>query len=148
LRAWLRQDKPHSPNTSAVAFVRPSIVDEALEDEIARSREMLQLPQDWDDQGAVRIDESTWSRAISFLRSSAQTLRRIHGVAMPVPQISPSPDGSIDILWRNPTFELLINITATEGGFYGESKSGLRIKGTFFPERQDQGILSWLVSNG
>jgi hypothetical protein len=78
-----------------------------LEQEVASAASMLDLLPDWDDAGAEVIDRSTWARAVGFLRATAQAVFRQCGKVIPVPRITPSPDGSIDIHWRNEEFELL-----------------------------------------
>jgi hypothetical protein len=131
--------------------VSPSSVSEQLEAAVSRARAMLDLPDNWDDEGAVRIDHRTWDRAVGFLRRTVTTLVQERCRPVAVPAIQPVGDGSIDLHWRTATFELLLNIPSPEreiGGFYGETTSGLTIKGKFRPELHDQGILSWLVTNG
>ena len=155
-RQWLK--KPESsfldwvarPKRSAPAFVIPDVgnVNKGALDALLRSAqiELLALPDDWDDESARKIDRSTFYRAAQFLRKTAE----VAGSRLPLPDVLPVPDGSIDILWRNPKFELLINVpptTEVEGDFYGKSSSNLEIKGKFIPEIHHVGILSWLCGN-
>jgi hypothetical protein len=112
---------------------------------------MLELPENWDDEGALRIDEATWERATEFLRKTARQILAENKVIFLVPMIHPCPNGSIDLHWKNSQFELLLNIPPLSkefGDFYGETKDGLTIKGAFRPELHNQGIISWLSANG
>lgn len=121
---WLSVQRTKPPLTVAL----PSI-DEAIE----KSRRILELPVNWDDEGAKPISEATWRRATEFLRRLASALRYCHSVSLLAPRISPCADGSIDLLWRATKLKLLINIQPedSESDFYGETIDGLKVKGTF-----------------
>lgn len=134
-----------TPETCAPA--QPSALEATLED----SRSMLELPQNWDDDGAEKIQEETWGRAADFLRATARRVSEAGRLIFPIPNLNPCPDGSIDLHWKNELFELLLNIPPVSrgaGDFYGESRDGLTIKGSFKPEIHHQGIVCWLLSNG
>jgi len=152
---WLRREEPISLARRLIIRAPKqtrNIASAALEAEIKRARqEILNLPNNWDEAGASTIDRNTWEKAERFLRNTASDVFQQRGSQMPVPQILPSPDGSIDILWKNERFKLLINIfpqEKAEADFYGKTSTGLEIKGKFFPEVHHKGILSWLVDNG
>lgn len=119
-----------------------------MEKEIQQSREMLELQEDWDDNGAAPITADTWNRAINFLRQLAEDYESAMRSAAPVPTISPCPDGSIDLLWKTERFQLLVNVQprdANESDFYGQTALGLKVKGTFRPESHRLRLLESLV---
>jgi hypothetical protein len=126
---------------------------EGIEEEIGRSRRILDLPEDWDEEGAVGYSEDTWARAIQYLRRQALACWFHQGVAIPRPRIGPGPAGSIDIHWQTASYELLINVPRDESAratFYGDDYGALSIKGTFDPSAQPAGhlaLVSWLTRN-
>jgi hypothetical protein len=108
----------------------------ALESAIERSRWMLDLQENWDEEGSPPIAEATWDVAASFLRRQAEIYWRHHVAVIPVPHIAPGSDGSIDIHWKTDRFELLVNIYQGPdftAGFYGEDCGRSKIKGKLDP---------------
>jgi hypothetical protein len=88
---------------------------------------MLQLEDDWDGEGSPRYDEATWTRAVAFLIGNASLLLRQQGVVMTAPEILPGPNGSVDLLWRVPGRELLVNVPtdpARPARYYGDDRTG------------------------
>jgi hypothetical protein len=64
------------------------------------------------------------------------------------PDIAPGPDGSIDLHWDYPAYEMLINIPRDESsmaGFYGDDRGRISIKGKFDPSQVNEGLLLWLM---
>ena len=99
---------------------QPVAIDRAIED----SAWIVDLPPDWDGEGATRYERSTWERATAFLRNLASMFRRMFGGEMPVPRILPSAGGSIDLHWKTDRFELLVNIPSQPSGeirYYGDN---------------------------
>jgi hypothetical protein len=119
-------------------------------DEIERSRSMLELPDDWDEQGSPGYTEATWRRAVGFLVESASRFWSESGRAVSAPRIRKGPDGSIDLDWRSPGRELLVNIPAapTEPAtYYGDDGAGGNpIKGTLDPSLQAGWLLRWFAA--
>ncbi len=77
-----------------------------LEEAITESKSILLLEDDWDGEGGAKIEESTWLAATQFLtRLDAQVQRGI-----PIPNIGPGPDGSIDVFWQKANLSLLLNV--------------------------------------
>lgn len=108
------------------------------------------LQDNWDDDGAKAIDLTTINRATNFVRGIFAAIRSRRSIDV-LPQITPTPDGSIDILLRNDRFELLLNIPPAgtpEGDFFGRTPSGFEIKGAFVPERHMTSALDLLIENG
>jgi len=119
----------------------------AVEEAIDASRKLLALPERWDDEEARRILPSTWDKAVGLLRRTTSAVYRRSEAVLKAPRISPCSDGSIDIFWKTNAFKLLVNIRPDGQGdsdFYGESKDGLMVKGTFRPDGHDLGFVDWL----
>lgn len=104
---------------------RPAVVVNELVLAIGNSRKILQLGNNWDGEGSAGYSEVTWNRATNFLLSSAARYWRDHRRWVASPRITPGPDGSIDIHWKTPKRELLINIPANPeepAAYYGDDK--------------------------
>ncbi len=120
-----------------------------LEAEIeAAAQRILSLDDDWDGEGSPGYDEATLGRAIEFLRTQIRGMWEIYGVEVPVPQINPGPDGSIDIHWKRVSWELLVNIPKEEqpcATFYGDDYGTGTIKGSIDTTHPSLGLLTWLM---
>ena len=87
-----------------------------------RANHILNLPDDWDDNGAEKFKKETLERVSNLLRSVFQDLWD-KMIDAPFPLISPVPDGSVDINWETDIFELLVNVPAVNNmlvNLYGE----------------------------
>ena len=120
-----------------------------VEEVIASSRWVLNLKQDWDEQGSLPYAESTWRRACDFLIRQANFARDTFHRELPAPKILPGPNASIDLHWKVSRFELLVNVpsdptkTAT---FYGDDYGDLRIKGDLNTSEAILGLVVWLLN--
>jgi hypothetical protein len=115
---------------------------------IEASRKLLELAYDWDDEGALPIQETTWQRAAGFVARQARWLWDFSGISFPTPDIAPVPDGSIDLHWDRPHFELLINIPpepSVPAGFYGDDRGSLSIQGHLDTSRLNEALILWLA---
>lgn len=122
--------------------------DELLERVIQASRQILDLPDNWDDEGALHYEAATWRRAIEFLRAHAREARTSFAATLPEPRILPGPNGSIDLHWSLERFDLLINFPADPAlpaGFYGDDRRRNSVRGTLDPAQLDLGPLHWLI---
>ena len=120
-----------------------------IEEAITPSRWILDLKDDWDEQGSPGYEESTWLRACEFLTRQADCARESFGRDLPVPRILPGPDASIDLHWKMPRFELLVNIpkdTSKPATFYGDDYGNSCIKGNLNPSEEIRGLVVWLLT--
>jgi hypothetical protein len=60
-----------------------------LERAIEASKELLLLPENWDEEGALQISESTWGTAIDFLRRTHASVQTRLGKDLLIPTIGP-----------------------------------------------------------
>ncbi|MCH7702483.1 MAG: hypothetical protein IID37_12430 [Planctomycetes bacterium] len=114
---------------------------------IESSRYLLQLEDDWDTEGSPAITEATWTRAVEWLNNHAVQIWRSHGIEIDPPDIGPGPDGSIDLHWDFPEYELLINFPTDPDAMadcYGDDRGAIRFKATFDPKTTNEGVLLWL----
>jgi hypothetical protein len=116
---------------------------------IESSRWILDLEDDWDEQGAEGYSEATWGRACGFLARQATLARRSLGRDLPAPAILPGPKGSIDLHWKTRRFELLVNIPREEAKpatFYGDDYGTLCIRGNLNTSEEILGLVGfWLL---
>ena len=122
--------------------------DNELDSEIERSRRLLTWEDDWDGEGSPGYKESTWTRAVEFLKVHVLWINEQFGITVSTPQILPGPAGSIDMHWRTQDRELLINVPAEQSElatFYGDNFGNRVIRGSFDPSEQ-QAVLLFLIS--
>jgi hypothetical protein len=115
--------------------------------EVERSREILEWPDDWDDEGSPAYEEETWKKATDFLLRQARMLSQ-RGIQLPAPRILPGPGGSIDLHWETGAHELLVNVPVTDllAGFYGEVMGASSVKGKLDLESPSTGLFAWLMT--
>ena len=104
---------------------------------IQSSKSILDLKDDWDEDGALPCKSITYTRAIEFLVRYANEVLVSHNISIDYPEINLAKDGSIDLEWRNENYILLINILSTEKldiHYYGEDSKSKTII-TFFQNR-------------
>jgi len=98
---------------------------------IEESKYILELGNNWDDDGAIEIKKSTWIRAIKFLVKYSMKILDV-GKIMAVPIISPNPNGSIDLGWKSDSYIMLINIPEDSNilpSYYGNNRKQNVVKG-------------------
>lgn len=140
LDAPVKQERPDNDRIS----VSPQI-QEAIE----LSKWILELEENWDEQGSSKYAKSTWERACHFLIRQAKFSLQISGKGLPSPKILPGPEASIDLHWKMERFELLINIPESlskPATFYGDDYGALCIRGNLNPSKPVPGLVVWLLS--
>ncbi len=95
--------------------------------EIEKSKYILDLKDDYDDEGAESYSYEIWEKATKFLIDNAKEIFFQKQKVIDTPRILHGPNGSIDILWKNSEYRLLINIDSDStlsfyGDYYKESK--------------------------
>jgi hypothetical protein len=121
---------------------------EILEATIEESRTILQLEDDFDGMGSPHYSETTWQRAVLFVRLQWEEYVRLFCEPMPIPAIQPGPHGSIDVFWETLDFDLLVNIPPAlnqEAEFSGDRNGKRRFDGTLNPALPNRGLVSWLA---
>lgn len=122
---------------------------ESLSNSILESRELLLLKDDWDDEGAIRIEEKTLVQAIKFLIRYAEWVEEKSGLIVKSPMIGPLSDGSIDLYWTHKKVDFVINIPVYPdkiASFYGDNQEGLYIEGKFNLEKDNPGMLLTMIN--
>lgn len=122
---------------------------EGLKAEIEQAKRILELEDDWDGEGSSGYSEDTFNRAVAFLTTHAEWLWESCSKRSPAPRIGPGPDGSIDLHWKQPSWELLVNIPADANEmatFYGDNYEAQKIRGSLDPKNFNLGIATWLMN--
>jgi hypothetical protein len=115
---------------------------------VESSRRILDLANDWDEEGSPAYAHDTWKRATQFVLQSAIGYRKSIGVWVSPPKITPGPDGSIDVRWKTSERSVLINFPASDGEsvqFFGSDRDTESIRGTLDLSLPNQWILMWLT---
>jgi hypothetical protein len=126
-----------------------SRISSRIAEAIESSRNILNLKDDWDEEGSPGYKESTWNRATEFVKDTSLSFRRRAEFWVDPPRILPGPKGSIDIHWRTSKRELLINIPENDeepADYYGSGGANDIIKGKLDTSSQRSfWILAWLM---
>ena len=76
---------------------------------------MLELGDDWDDEGSPGYEEAIPGFArLQFVADSATRFWRSVGTVPPTPWITNGPDGSVDIVWEAGSRRVLISVPAQD----------------------------------
>lgn len=107
-----------------------------IDELIKKAAELKNLSFDWDEDGAVPIEETTIEYSCWFLKHYYNYIFRHFAVTIQLPEIDPCPDGSIDLAWHTPNAQLLINIRKEKEGtysafYYGDRHNNkMQVKGS------------------
>src|SRR6266540_3899048 len=115
---------------------------------IESSRRILDLPDNWNEEGSPAYAEDTWKRAARFVAESAIGYQSIRGGWVDPPKITPGPDGSIDVRWKTSRRSILINFPSEQYQqiqFFGSTGDADSIKGILDVSSPNQWILMWLM---
>jgi hypothetical protein len=109
---------------------------------------ILALEQNFDEKNSPPYEKSTLNRAISFIKKLAYSVWKLNQMIIPIPKILPGPEGSIDVCWKTPTFQLLINFPMDldePASYYGDDYGKNTTEGIFDGTKLDQIFLFWLL---
>jgi len=133
---------------AAMPRERPRI-SKSIVDAITESTSILELPDNWDDEGSSRYELAVWEKATNFLKRVAVAHREKFGVWVPAPAILAGPEGGIDLNWETEKRRLLVHIPAGEEkpvDFYGDNRAGQVVKGQLPITTDYRWLLMWLIS--
>ncbi len=103
-----------------------------LFESINRSKSILRLEENWDEEGSKGFKDETWISVVKFLVTYFNAAYDIFGEIVKTPSIFPSENGSIDVLWNSESYRLLVNIQEDSNviTFYGDDRKNTSIKGS------------------
>lgn len=106
---------------------------------------LLDFKGDPDDDDFISCSKETVERTKRFLVPYVNLI-----ISAPfLPKISPGPAGSIDIHWKTPKKDLLVNIPGDRTApaqFYGDDYGHLSIEGKLSDDAVHPAIIMWLLS--
>lgn len=103
-----------------------------LYDTIKASEYILTLEENWDDEGAPSYNKFVWQKAVDFLLEYSELVLKEYNKKIISPKIYHGPNGTIDILFENSNYTLLINILedGLHAEYFGQDKRKNTAKGT------------------
>ncbi len=115
---------------------------------VERSKYILDLKDDWDENGSKPYFYDTWEKSARFVTSFMIDFWRKSFVKPVEPNIYHAPESSIDIFWKTENFTLLINIPrdiTKKATFSGKNNlSGDEIKGSLDTSKSADWLISWM----
>lgn len=115
---------------------------------VEQSRYILELEDDWDDEGSKGYQPLVWERVVIFLIRLSEKALDSFNIVLDAPRIYQGPEGSIDLLWHTDNYHLLVNFPEDEnspGSFYGDNFNTETFEGTFNPLEAHCSLLAFLV---
>jgi hypothetical protein len=147
-----RHDAPATPKKKDFHVIKPEAQGGSadpltpIREAIDAARSILDLEPDWDGTGSDAYDADTWNAATGFL--AAQAAYALNARAkIPVPDIAPGPNGSIDLVWQEADFRLLLNVPrgGKSIGYWGQNRL-VEIKGRIVePLADHKELFLWLM---
>lgn len=117
---------------------------------IEDSKYILELEDNWDQEGSSPIKKEVWIRTIRFLAKLATTALQQYKFILDTPVISPVNNGSIDLYWKKKDkYQMLINIPKNKKSlaeYYGDDYDKESSKGTFDSEIKYRGVLAFFIN--
>lgn len=114
-----------------------------LEKSFIDSEYIIQLEDNWDDEGASKYDLQTWYKSLNFVNNYANTLFLDFNKKIIPPKIYHGPSGSIDILFETENYTLLINILkkGIYAEYFGKDKLNNTTKGTITVDKMNKSLI-------
>jgi hypothetical protein len=115
---------------------------------LVKSQKILDLDDNWDENGSQKISIESWRSTANFLISYSKKIFKDYGYIIDVPKIYPSIEGSIDIAWEKESYGFMINIDASGeiANYYVDNKADQMAQGVFNPKNFDTNILPKAIS--
>lgn len=104
-----------------------------LENAILKSKYILELKDDWDDEGSVGYTIDSLISAIDFVLKFNNWIVSISRGTLYTPKFHHGPKGTIDIEWSENNFRLFVNIDKinNKGTFYSDTSFMQSTEGEF-----------------
>lgn len=139
--------KPHIPwefeEVPVIAILKNGKT--LFQEAITNSKKIIELPYNWDDEGAKPVSLFNWTSTKSFLENYFSFISENTFKNLPIPNIDPVPDGSIDVSWINSKSRMLININGNIAKYYGDLYQDKNsIKGEVDTQEVQEFLAFWL----
>lgn len=109
------------------------VINKELENVFLEAKYILDLKDDWDDEGAIGYTQESWKSAANFVINFNKWLRGISSGSLHLPKMHHGPKGTIDIVWNEDNFRLFVNIDYdnNKGTFYSDTPKKQYSEGEF-----------------
>ncbi|MEX0686748.1 MAG: hypothetical protein WD267_04050 [Balneolales bacterium] len=157
IRKYLHSDLKETVNVNVLSYSLDKLKEKFslnhIYDEITHSHDLLDLQEDWDEQGALAIDKDVYQASIDFLLMYAKYLLAEKQILLEAPEINPTRSGTVDIFWSTDHARMLINIRRKGDEmvayFYGDLKDDEEgVKGNVSAKKITKYLASWMESLG
>jgi hypothetical protein len=114
---------------------------------IDSSRFILELTDNWDENGALKVSKDVYFTASTFLKKYGLYILNDLETIISAPEINPVKDGSIDLEWHTPHARMLINVRNNgEIAYYGDNNADLNsIKGKIMADTIQKFLAVWMT---
>ncbi len=104
-----------------------------LQKTIEKSTYIFDLQNDWDDEGSLGYEKTTWIKAVHFVINYAEWILDNFDEVMYIPEIYHGKESGIDILWENSEYRMLIRLDKQieKGFFYSDNLHKQTSEGEF-----------------
>lgn len=104
-----------------------------LENVFTEGKYILNLKDDWDDDGSVGYTQESWEAASHFIINFNKWVKGIFSGSLYLPKMSHGPKGTIDIIWQEDNFRLFVNVdfVNNKGTFYSDTPKKQFSEGEF-----------------
>lgn len=104
-----------------------------LESVFIEGKYILDMKDDWDDEGAIGYTSESWRAAAHFIINFNRWLKGIFSGSLHLPKMHHGPKGTIDVIWNEDNFRLFINIDFNnkKGTFYSDTPKKQFSEGEF-----------------
>jgi hypothetical protein len=104
-----------------------------LQKTIEKSTYIFDLQDDWDDEGSIGYEKTTWIKAVNFVIDYAKWILDNFDEVMYIPKIYHGKESGIDILWENSEYRMLIRLDKQieKGFFYSDNLHKQTSEGEF-----------------
>lgn len=94
---------------------------------------ILNLEDDWDENGGLVYEEEVWKKAAEFLITYFKWIKTIYDGNLYMPKMYHGPNGTIDFVWDELNYRLFINLDCIEnkGNFFSDSPNNQYSEGEF-----------------
>lgn len=126
-----------------------------ISNSIEKSKYLLDLNQDWDDEGSAATNIETYLRAIKFIADySTYIFRNMHEIIIDSPDIDILKDGSIIVNWETATssFTIIFDKKNTEFSYYYAKVKNGQMPPLKYGVKTEMGIdkittVPWMANN-
>lgn len=104
-----------------------------LESVLIKGKYILDLKDNWDEEGSVGYTIESWKSAAKFIINFNRWIKGIFAGSLHLPKMHHGPKGTIDVVWHEDNFRLFVNIdyANNKGTFYSDSPNTQVAEGEF-----------------